>query len=62
MEVSITPSLITNEAFKNKLLIITAGENVIRFLPPLNVTKEEIDLFIEKFTEVLKNVQLNFNK
>ena len=24
--------------------------------------KEEIDLFIEKFTEVLKNVQLNFNK
>ena len=62
IEVSITPSLITNEAFKNKLLIITAGENVIRFLPPLNVTKEEIDLFIEKFTEVLKNVQLNFNK
>ena len=62
IEVSITPSLITNEAFKNKLLIITAGENVIRFLTPLNVTKEEIDLFIEKFTEVLKNVQLNFNK
>ncbi|CDM69350.1 Acetylornithine aminotransferase [Clostridium bornimense] len=62
IEVSITPSLITNEAFKNKLLIITAGENVIRFLPPLNVTKEEIDLFIERFTEVLKNVQLNLNK
>ena len=62
IEVSITPSLITNEAFKNKLLLITAGENVIRFLPPLNVTKEEIDLFIEKFTEVLTNVQLDLNK
>ena len=28
---------------KRNLLVLTAGENVVRFVPPLNVKKEDID-------------------
>ena len=36
----------------NKLLTIKAAENVIRILPPLNVTKEEIDLAIKTIKKI----------
>ena len=32
---------------ENKLLTIRAAENVIRILPPLNVTKREIDIALK---------------
>jgi acetylornithine/N-succinyldiaminopimelate aminotransferase len=44
-------------AFENKLLLIPAGENVIRVLPPLNVTDEEIDLFFEKLAVILESLK-----
>ena len=37
---------------KNKLLTIRAAENVIRILPPLNVTKKEINLALKIITKV----------
>ena len=36
----------------NKLLTIRAAENVIRILPPLNVTKQEIDISIKIIKKV----------
>jgi acetylornithine aminotransferase len=41
-------------ALQEKLLIITAGPNVIRLLPPLTVTTEEIDAFEKLFINVLE--------
>lgn len=38
---------IINKAIENGLLLINAGANVIRFLPPLIVSKREIDDMIE---------------
>jgi acetylornithine/succinyldiaminopimelate/putrescine aminotransferase len=35
------------------LLLIPAGETVVRFLPPLNVSREEIDKAVATFREVL---------
>ncbi|MFZ4775516.1 MAG: aspartate aminotransferase family protein [Terrimicrobiaceae bacterium] len=35
------------------LLVIPAGETVVRFLPPLNVTADEIDGAVKKFAAVL---------
>ncbi len=35
-------------AFENKLLLISAGSDTIRLLPPLNITSEEIDALLEK--------------
>ena len=41
---------------ENKLLTIRAAENVVRLLPPLNVTKSEINLALK----ILENVCRNF--
>ncbi|MEG2337694.1 MAG: aspartate aminotransferase family protein [Clostridium sp.] len=37
------PQRVVLNALQNKLLLIGAGENVVRLLPPLNVSYEEID-------------------
>jgi len=39
----------------NKLLTIRAAENVVRLLPPLNVTKQEINLGLKILDKVCKN-------
>jgi acetylornithine/N-succinyldiaminopimelate aminotransferase len=38
----------------NKLLVVRAGENVVRLLPPLNVTKKEINLGLKIINKVCK--------
>lgn len=43
-----------NKAFENKFLLVPAGNNVLRYFPPLNVSFEEIDKSIEKMETVLK--------
>ena len=40
---------------ENKLLTIRAAENVVRLLPPLNVTKNEINLGLKIIDKVCKN-------
>ena len=39
----------------NKLLTVRAAENVVRLLPPLNVTKAEINLSLKIIDKVCKN-------
>ena len=39
---------IVNKALDNGLIIITAGTNVLRFVPPLIITKNDVDCMIEK--------------
>lgn len=49
-----TPSLIvTTDLLQAGLLAIPAGEAVLRFLPPLNVTRAEIDEAVQKLALVL---------
>jgi acetylornithine aminotransferase len=48
--------LIYKEAHKNKVLVLKAGRNVIRFLPPLTITKEEINEGFIRFEKTLKNI------
>ena len=38
---------IVNKAVDKGLLLINAGTNVIRFIPPLIVTKNEVDAMME---------------
>jgi acetylornithine aminotransferase len=54
MEVEGPAGEITQQALKENLLILTAGPNVVRVLPPLTVEKEEIDLFIHKLNNTFK--------
>ncbi|MCG1020934.1 acetylornithine transaminase [Sutcliffiella horikoshii] len=44
-------------ALKEKLLLLSAGPNVIRLLPPLTVSKDEVDVFVQKFTKVLQQYE-----
>ncbi len=38
-----TLTKLINECFKQRVLVLKAGRNTLRFLPPLTITKEEID-------------------
>ena len=42
----------------NKLLTIKAAENVVRILPPLNVSKSEVDLAIQIIRKVCKKLEV----
>ncbi|MFK9094052.1 acetylornithine transaminase [Bacillus salipaludis] len=48
---------IVKKAIKNNLLILTAGPNVIRILPPLTVTKEEINEFANKLESAFQSIE-----
>ncbi|MEH7096098.1 acetylornithine transaminase [Neobacillus vireti] len=48
---------IVQEAISNQLLILTAGPNVVRILPPLTVTKEEINKFIEALEKTFQSIE-----
>jgi len=44
---------IVNRALDNGLIIITAGTNVLRFVPPLIITKKDVDCMVEKLEKSL---------
>ncbi len=44
---------IIEKALEEGLLLIGAGENTVRIIPPLVISKEEIDIFIDKFEKIL---------
>jgi len=44
---------IVKKAFENKVLVLKAGSNSVRFLPPLTITKEEIDEGFDRLKETL---------
>ena len=41
------------KAIEKGLIVITAGSNVIRFVPPLVIEKADIDEMIEKLSATL---------
>jgi acetylornithine/N-succinyldiaminopimelate aminotransferase len=51
-----TPAAIAAECAGNGLLVLTA-KDVLRFLPPLTITKEELDRGTEILAEVLKTFE-----
>ena len=46
-------SEVTNAALQEGLLIIGAGADAIRFVPPLIIEKEHVDELIDKLKKVL---------
>ncbi len=47
---------IKNKLFEKGFLIGSIGSNIIRMLPPLIVTKQDVDLFVTAFEEVLASL------
>ena len=44
---------VVTKALENGLLVISAGSDVLRLVPPLIITKEHIDEMIEKLEKSL---------
>jgi len=53
IELDIPVSDILKECLNDGLVLISAGANVIRFLPPLVITKEDVDTVINKLSKIL---------
>ena len=57
LEFTIPVGDIVAKSIASGLLIISAGTNIIRFVPPLVITKENVDEMYEKLDKVLSEVQ-----
>lgn len=51
-----TLSVIITEAAKKRVLVLKAGRNTLRFLPPLTISKDEIDTGFERLDSVFKSI------
>lgn len=54
IQVKCNPSDIQKKAVEKGVLVLTAGKDVIRLLPPLTISEEEIKFGIETLIELLK--------
>lgn len=57
IDLKIDKALFGDKCFEKGLLLVGAQGNVMRILPPLNVTKEDIDLFLRTVEDVLVDIQ-----
>lgn len=53
---------ILEKAFENGLALLSAGESVIRFVPPLIIEKEDIDAGLEIFNDAVKSLDAKIMK
>lgn len=50
-------AVVANCVKKEKLWVLGAGRNAVRFLAPLNITAEQIDLALERFAKAVKGAK-----
>jgi len=55
VEIDGSPKDYAKNAVDSGLLMLTAGQNVIRFLPPLTITYDEIDEGLAIFKQIMQN-------
>ena len=48
---------IIKTALKNRILVLKSGKNIIRFLPPLNISKKEMKQGFKRFENVLIEIE-----
>ena len=56
IELNIDAKPIYDKAHEYGILLLTSGSKVVRLLPPLIITKSDIDQFIQAFKELLKDI------
>ncbi len=53
IELSVSASDILHEFLDRGIMVLTAGENILRLLPPLIITKRDVDKFMITFKKIL---------
>ncbi len=53
IELSVSASDILQEFLDRGIMVLTAGDNILRLLPPLIITKRDVDKFMTTFKEIL---------
>ena len=51
-----TLTAIVQKGFEEGVLVLKAGQNTLRFLPPLTITNDEIDLGFKRLEDAVKNI------
>ncbi len=54
IEIDGNPSIVQKKALENGLLVLTTGKNVVRLLPPLNISVDDIKDGLNILVKVLK--------
>ena len=49
---------VVSQCYKNGVIVTTFGDNIIRLAPPLIVTQEEADTFVDVLEEAIKNIKV----
>jgi predicted acetylornithine/succinylornithine family transaminase len=57
VELTVDTNAIIEAGYKNGLILVNAGTNVIRLVPPLIIEKEHVDELVEKLTVILAERQ-----
>ena len=53
MELHVDVSPLVSKGYEHGLLMVNAGENVLRFVPPLVIEKQHVDELVDKLTLIL---------
>lgn len=56
IKLKVPPADVVKSALAEKVLLVGAGDNVVRILPPLNVEDSEISVGIERLSQALTNL------
>lgn len=57
MELTVDTTNIINKGYEHGLIMVNAGANVLRFVPPLTIEKRHVDELVEKLTAILAEPQ-----
>ncbi len=57
IKVKVAPAEVVSAALAEKLLLVGAGDNVVRILPPLNVEDSEISEGISRLAAALAHIK-----
>lgn len=56
VEFTVDVAPIIEAGYQNGLILVNAGQNVIRFVPPLVVQKDHVDVLVERLTAILADL------
>ena len=59
LKCNVNNSIVIEKAYEKKLLLVPAGDNVVRLLPPLNISDEELNIAIERITSLTVDIRKN---